>query len=281
MKLTAKRTCMAGAVALVVLPSVGVAATTVKGKVVNTQDLLNPVWNEAKDPASHRYTFREPSPSVPAEFRVLRGHISKELCVVAMSDDQAKPLNKPIRIVIEGGRTSFVTFVVAPGQELVFENHDPTAHSLYGVDPASGLTKTVQAADSGTPSTRTWTPPGPGKWEIRDELSPSLRSWIVVDPKLAKEGDSSKGIATTFPNRKGEFEVLLDLDPAKKYTLQAFYNGEAVGTALPIEIKPVNNAAPATIDLPAPLKAGEDKTPAPDPTKKDEPKKDEPKKGGS
>ena len=89
----------------VALPS-AVLAATVKGKVVNTSDLLNPVWNEAKDPGSRRYTFREPSPSVPPDARVLRGHFSKELCIVALTDAPATPLPKPIRIVIEGGRTS-------------------------------------------------------------------------------------------------------------------------------------------------------------------------------
>src|SRR5688500_6938007 len=43
---------------------------TVKGKVTNTRDLLNPVWTEANSPQSHRYTFREPSSSVPTESRI-------------------------------------------------------------------------------------------------------------------------------------------------------------------------------------------------------------------
>ena len=73
-----------------VLPS-GVLAATIKGKVGNTHDLLNPVWNEAKDPAAHRFTFREPSPSVPPDVRILRGHMQKELCIVALTEDDTDP----------------------------------------------------------------------------------------------------------------------------------------------------------------------------------------------
>jgi hypothetical protein len=248
MKLTHKATIVVGAACLmvpaVVLVPMALApealGATVKGKVANTRDLLNPVWTEAKSPQSHRYTFREPSSSVPTDSRVLRGHFSKELCIVALTEIPAKPRPKPITVIVEGGRTSYVTLVVAPGQEILFENHDLTDHAIYSVgDQPGGLSKGVMKPDA----SRTWTPPGPGKYEFRDELAPSLRSWIVVEPRAMK---------VKFPNRVGDFDM--DLDPGT-YTLRAYYNGEPVGEELPIEVKPL----PLEQPLKDPLKAGADK----------------------
>lgn len=245
------RTALA-TVGLLFLVPTAVLAATAKGRVVNTQDLLNPVWNEAKDPNAHRFTFREPAASVPPDARVLRGHLSKELCLVALQDG-AQALKTPLRIKISGGRTSFVTLVVPPGQEIRFENHDPTPHSIYEVSGAGGLTKGTMQPDGA----RSWTPPGPGKYEIRDELSPSLRAWVVVEPKAMK---------SVYPNRKGEFAM--DLEPGT-YELRGYYNGEPVGEAMPLEVKP----APAEQQLPNPLKVGADKKKEDDGAKKDEPAK--------
>ncbi len=226
--------------AVCLIAPTAVLGATVKGKVANTRELLNPVWTEAKSPQSHRYTFREPSSSVPTDSRVLRGHFSKELCLVALSELPAKPRPKPIVVVVEGGRTSRVTLVVAPGQEIQFENHDLTDHAIYTVgDQPGGLSKGVMKPDG----TRAWTPPGPGKYEFRDELSPSLRSWIVVEPRAA---------SVKYPNRGGDFDM--ELDPGL-YTLRAYYNGEQVGEDLPIEVKD----KPPEQPLKEPLKAGPDK----------------------
>jgi hypothetical protein len=190
------------------------------------------VWNEAKDPGSHRYTFREPSPSVPADARILRGHLSKEVCIVALTEGKAEPLKKPIRVVVEGGRTSPVTLVVAEKQEILFENHDPWDHAIYEVSEKGGLTRgTMTPEKAGSEShKRTWTPPGPGVYEIRDEISPGLRSWVVVEPRTHR---------ALFPNRKGDFDKL-ELDPGN-YTLVAYYSGKQVAT--PFEVKPARGAA--------------------------------------
>ncbi len=237
---------------LVLLPVTAYAAATVKGKVINTQDLLNPVWNEAKDPAKHRFNFREPASTVPADARVLRGHISKELCIAALQE-KGEPLKTPIRVVVAGGRTSPVTIVVPPGQELQFENHDPFPHDIYEVSGKGGFGEGVMAPDKN----RNWTPPGPGKYEIRDKTAPSLRSWVVVEPKVVK---------SVYPNRKGDFAI--ELEPGS-YTLVGFFNGEKVGEPLPVEVKP----APAEQMLKDPLKAGADKkTEAKDDKKPEAPK---------
>ena len=209
--------------AVVVLDPSVVLGATVKGKVINTHKLLNPVWIEAaglaKDEKTHRFTFREPVSTVPLEARQLTGHFSKELCLVALTEGNAAPKPKPLRLVIEGGRTSLVTLVVASGQEIRFENHDPTPHAIYEVTGQHGLSKATMEPEA----VRSWTPPGPGKYELRDELSPSLRSWIVVEPRAAE---------VFFPN-KGEFAI--NLEPGK-YTLQAYYSGDPVGTAMPFEV---------------------------------------------
>ncbi len=253
---------MSAALALL-LPSV-VLGATVKGKVVGTQDLLNPVWNEAKAPDSHRYTFREPASSVPPDLRVLRGHLSKELCLVVSTGVKAEKKPKALRVLVEGGRTSPVTLVVPEGQEILFDNIDPTDHAIYqmGENPSLGR----GTMKPGT--TRTWTPPGPGKYEIRDELSPSLRSWIVVDSSAA---------ITLYPNRKGDFEIA-DL-PEGKYKARAYYNGEPVGEELLFDVK----ATDKELVLKDPLKAGAVK--APDGDKKDDktppaPSAQPPKAGG-
>lgn len=247
-----RKTLVALAVGLVCVPMTAFAGVAIKGKVTNLQELLNPVWNEAKDPAKRRYTFREPAATVPPEARVLRGHISKELCIVALGDGAA-PLKTPIRIRVEGGRTSAVTIVVPPGQQLQFENHDPFPHNIYEVSGKGGFAEGIMQPDG----QRTWTPPGPGKYELRDKLAPSLRSWVVVDPKA---------VAQVFPNRKGDFQM--QLEPGN-YELRAFFNGDAVGEVLPVEVKP----GPAEQLITVPLKAGPDKKP--------DPKKDAPKGGGN
>ena len=66
------------AAALVLSPVVSRAAV-VKGRTQGIQKLVNPVWNEAKEPTANRYTWREPSPTVRAEFRALFPFAPKEI----------------------------------------------------------------------------------------------------------------------------------------------------------------------------------------------------------
>jgi hypothetical protein len=231
------------ALALVAVPGAAFAAATVKGRLVNVQELLNPVWNEAKDPKANRFNFREPSPTVRADVRTLRANLHEEVCVVALGAE-GKKLDRPLRMVVAGGRTSPVTLVVAQGQEIQIENHDPWPHQVYEVSGKGGLGDGTMAAQG----TRKWTPPGPGKYEIRDRISPSVRSWVVVEPKAA---------AIAYPTRKGDFAI--DLEPGS-YTLRAYHNGEPVGVELPVEVKP----APAEQPLALPLKAGPDPAPPKD-----------------
>jgi hypothetical protein len=210
----------AALVALVALPGVALGATaTVKGHLAGTQRLVNPAWNEAKEPGSHRYQFREPSPAVRQDVRTtLTGYLPKELCIVALGD-KGTPNKLPLRVVVAGGRTSPVTLVVAPGQQILFENQDPFPHKLY--DTGTGG---LAATDTAAAKSRTWTPPGPGKYEIRDKLAPSVRSWIVVEPRA---------VQVAYPDRKLDFAI--DLEPGK-YKLRGYFSGEPVGTELEVQV---------------------------------------------
>ena len=230
---------------------------TVKGKTVGANKLLNPVWNEAKDRNLDRYTFREPSATVRPDVRTLTAFLPKELCIAALVPGDAKP-KQPFYMHIAGGRASRVTLVVAPGQQIEFKNHDPFPHRIYVVGADS---KGLPPADIGQDKTRSWTPPAPGKYEIRDQLAPSVRSWIVVEPHVTNVG---------YPDRKGDFQI--DLEPGA-YTLRGYFNGEPVGVELPINVTPV----PVEQPLRVPLVVGEvDAPPAPAPGKPGGP----PKKGG-
>ena len=198
--------------ALIMALPLSADAAKVKGAVKNFRLLVNPVWEEAKSPKNHGYSFREPVPTVRAQFRRLFPDIPKELCIAALSSAKQKP-NKPILIRVGGGRTTPVTIVVPPGTTLQFKNTDPFTHRLYGVK-----IPTFQPNDTVKGGTRSWSVPGKGTFEIRDELAPSLRMWIVGEPNVAAIG---------YPSRKGEF--LLTVDQPGDYTVQAFFAGKKVG----------------------------------------------------
>jgi hypothetical protein len=233
----------------------GAEPVQVAGRIEGGETLLNPVWNAAKDPKNHRFTFRVPSATVSAKAKVLSAYLPKELCIVALGTEAQTASKVPTRVVIAGGRTTPVTVVVPQGQEVQFENHDPFPHRLYSTDKGAG---SMSPNDIDATKSRRWTPPAPGKFELRDERAPSILSWIVVEPKAVK---------TAYPNFKNEFQ--LELEPGS-YTLQGYFSGAPVGKPLPIEVNP----APKQQKLAAPLVVGE--APPPPAAKKDEKKE----KGG-
>lgn len=226
------------------------AAVTVKGRLGGAQKLMSPSGEEAKDPNNHRYTFREPSPTTRVDVRVLTAALDKEVAVVVTSDAGGKAATT--KMIVAGGRLSPSTLVVASGQEVQIENGDPFPHKLYDAGN-KGFTVGETPANKG----RKWTPPGPGKYELRDQSAPSVRGWIVVEPKA---------VAVAYPNRKGEFAI--DLEPGK-YKLRAYHKGEPVGQAMDVTVNP----APAEQALKAPLVVADDKKP--DDKKADEKKADE------
>jgi hypothetical protein len=208
--------------ALLVLAALPAAAraANVRGKVEGFRLLQNPVWAEAKNPDRQGYSFREPVPTVRAEFRRPYPHIPKELCVALFAPTPQKPSGMATLIRVGGGRTTPVTIVTAPGTKLVFQNTDPFKHRLYAVGY-----KTFSPADTGRGATREWSVPEPGVYEIRDELAPSLRMWIVSEPTVA---------AIAYPSMKGEFSIPIEAEG--EYRLQAFFAGKKVGPEIPVKI---------------------------------------------
>ncbi len=234
------------AAALVALPAVADAAK-IKGKIAGWRALENPVWGEAKNPKKRGYSFREPVPTVRAEFRRLFPHIPKEICIAALSAGKQPPPKTAILIRVGGGRTVPVTIVVPPGTTLQFKNTDPFKHRLYGKGvPTFPPNETTAGAH------RDWTVAAAGAYEIRDELAPSLRMWVIAEPNVA---------AIAYPSMKGEFQLSVEKDGP--YTLQAFFAGKKVGPALPVEI------AGRDIEMKDALKVAVEKKP-----KKDEDDKD-------
>ena len=134
--------------------------------------------------------------------------------MVAIATTTQQPPAIPLLITVGGGRTTPVTVVVAPGTRLHFENRDPFPHRIYGV----GQT-TFPPGEMAPMAARDWTAPGPGRYEIRDELSPSIRSWVVVEPNVA---------AIAYPTSQGTFSIPQLANG--EYTLRAFFAGSPVGT---------------------------------------------------
>jgi len=197
---------------------------TAKGRIAGGKQLLNPVWNEAKDPKNHRYTFRQPSTTVGKSAKTLSAYLPKEVCIAALGADKAEPQGIPIQIHVSGGRTTPVTVVVAEGQNVQFINHDPFPHKLFSVEKGNGSLGPEQTKAG---EQRTWQPPKAGTWEIRDALSPSVRSWIVVESRAAGSG---------YPNVKNEF-LVKGLKPGA-YELRAYFSGKPIGKPVTIELRP-------------------------------------------
>ncbi len=207
---------LALAAALVLSPSVDAAKVT--AKVTGWLYLVNPVWEEARDPKRHRYSFREPVPTVPAQYRKLFPNISKELCIAAIGKEKQKA-GSAILIRVGGGRTWPVTVVAPPGTKLQFQNTDPFPHRLYGV----GI-NTFQPGDTAKGAHRDWSVPGKGTFEIRDELAPSVRMYVIGEERVVK---------SVYPSLKGKFAMNLE---EGEYTLQAFFAGKKVGTPYPLSV---------------------------------------------
>jgi hypothetical protein len=220
-----------------VVPGIALAAQ-VKGKILGLEKLMNPVWNEAKDVSAHRFSWREPSPTVRAEFRNLFAYAPKEVCIAALATSAQDAPRMPMLITVGGGRTSKTTVVVAPGTRIIFENRDPYPHRLYAV----GKPEILPPANTAALGKREWGAPSPGTYQIRDELFPSVRSWIVVEPKVA---------AITYPNTAGAYQFQ-QLSPGE-YTIQAYFCGAPTGTSKTLTV------GGHTVDVTLVAAAGADK----------------------
>jgi plastocyanin len=194
-------------------------AGPVKGRISGQEKLVPDVYLEAAKPETHHYTWREPSPTVRAEFRNLAANPSRELCIAAL-ESAAAPPHEPILIKISGGRTIPATIVVSPGTRLSFENRDPFPHKLYAVGQPTWRGEVINGA-----ARREWSASGAGRFEFRDELFPSVRTYVVVDPQV---------VEIAYPGRDGAFA--LNLQPGD-YVLKAFFSGKQVGKSISVGVK--------------------------------------------
>ncbi len=194
-------------------------APNVKGKIAGQDKLLPEVYAEAAKTESRRWTWREPSPSVQAQFRVLSANPSRDLCIAATSSGNAAA-GEAIRMTVTGGRVFPTTIVVSPGTPLAFKNFDPFKHRLYVVGNQS-----FKAEDMAAGQVRSWSASGAGKYEIRDELFPTVRTFVIVDPQV---------VQVAYPGRDGAFGLTL---PAGEYVLKAFFQGKQVGKPTPVNAK--------------------------------------------
>src|SRR5262249_15838480 len=151
----------------------------VKGKVQGTEKLLPDVYVDAAKPESHRWNWREPSPTVAQGARVLSADPSREVCVAAIAG-ATQPPHDPILVKVTGGRTLPATIVVPPKTRLSFKNVDPFTHVLY---QAGADSKWGPANTTGNGASREWVAPDKAdRYEIRDQLFPSVRMVVRVDP---------------------------------------------------------------------------------------------------
>lgn len=102
-------------------------------------------------------------------------------------------------------------------------------------------------SDTSRGGTREWTVPGPGTFEIRDELAPSLRMWVVGEPNVA---------TIAYPTMKGEF--FLNVEQPGNYSVQAYFAGAKAGSAAAAVVDKADvKVAPLVIGTPQ-KKTGDD-----------------------
>jgi hypothetical protein len=184
---------------------------SVRGKVVGWEKLLPTVYADAAKSDSHRFTWREPSPTVKQDFRKLFANVSRDVCVAAFGANPAQP-HEPRAVKVTGGRISPSTVVVSPGSRLAFKNSDPFAHPLYEVNNAAWAANPLAPG-----STREWVAGAPGLHVIRDQLFPSMVMYVLVD---------ANAVDFDFPDREGGFSMSV---PPGEYTVKAFFEGKPTG----------------------------------------------------
>src|SRR5271170_3422357 len=72
-------------------PLLAGGTSTLKGRVSGWDKLLPATYQEASKPDSHRFTWREPSPTVKQDFRRLSANVTRDVCVAAFGSAPAQP----------------------------------------------------------------------------------------------------------------------------------------------------------------------------------------------
>jgi plastocyanin len=192
----------------------GLPPAVVKGKVIGWEKLQPQVYAETAKDDSHRYTWREPSPTVKQEFRKLSASVSRDVCVAAFASG-APHAHEPVSVKVTGGRMTPATLVLGPGSRVSFKNADPFPHALYEVNNAKWAPNPTAPGSS-----REWAASATGVHEMRDQLFPSVVMYVVVDPAT---------VEFALPDREGVFSMTL---PAGEYTFKAFFDGKQVSKEL-------------------------------------------------
>jgi hypothetical protein len=208
------------------------SSSTIKGKVAGWDKLYPQVYADAAKPDSHRYTWREPSPTVKQDFRKLSANGTRDVCIAAFGSGAA-PAHDSQRVFVTGGRITPATIVLSPGSRLSFKNSDPFPHQLYEANNPSWASSPTAPGSS-----RDWAAAAAGVHVIRDQLYPSIVMYIVVD---------AAAVEATFPDRDGNFAMSV---PPGEYTLKVFFDGRPVG-------KPIDGVkAEKDVELKDPLAVG-------------------------
>ena len=171
------------------------------------------------------------------EFRQLFANPSRDICASPPSRAPRPPRTS---------RSSFASPAVArsrrrsPSRQararLAFENRDPFPHKLYQVSSTTWHAEVINPA-----ARREWTATGAGRFEFRDELFPSVRTFVVVDPGV---------VDVAYPGHDGAFAY--SALPPGDYILKAFFQGKVVGKPVAVTVK-----GPLLVDLKEPLNVGE------------------------
>jgi hypothetical protein len=201
-------------IVLVSIPFTGIAAgPNVRGKIAEYEKLSVDVYAEAAKPELKRWSWRDPSPAVAAGFRNLSPKPSREIVLVATNNGANPAAAQPILVKVTGGRTNPATLVITPETQLQFRNDDPFPHKLYIVGKPADWNGAM-----GVKAIREWkAPQGKQRIEIRDELFPSVRTFIIVEPGA---------VQSVYPAKDHSFAFTL---PSGDYVVKAFFGGKQVG----------------------------------------------------
>jgi len=201
-------------------PSSLAVTPNVRGRITGQDKIVPDVYAEAARPDAKRWSWREPSPAVAAQFRNLSPLVSREIVLAATNSAQNPAATAPILVRVTGGRTNPATLVVTPDTQIQFRNDDPFPHKLYVV----GQPGWNGAMDP--KAVREWKAPGgQQRIEFRDEKFPSVRSYVVVDPQV---------VQTVYPTRENAFAFAL---PPGDFVVKAFFGGKPVGKPIGVTVK--------------------------------------------
>jgi hypothetical protein len=183
---------LVAAVALSYGPTVD--AGPLKGRITGKRSSFPTCTSRRSKPDSHRFTWREPSPTVRAEFRALSGNPSRDLCIAAFSARAAPPPEPTTRssCASPAGTPSPPPSSSRPGRG------SPSRITIPFLTASSSPAAPTWGAETiETTRRREWSaPPGAGRYEFRDELFPSVRTYVVVDPQV---------VDIAYPGRDGAF----------------------------------------------------------------------------